>query len=610
MFAIKQFVAYFPPTDGGLIARAELGRAFSRIGYRIAQRPYLLGYVPFSMPGDESADEDIWVRVTPGTEANARAEIARISNRASAIQYANDTLRLFTLLISDPNSLEIVSDPLGVLPYYISSVAGGGTLICSSLRHLLLVFPEFGHEMDDQAIFEFLCFGAPLGPRTLHKRVRLASAGQVIRYDRETGLRIDRSGRTRVLPPDPGLGTACAASQIATLVRESFAKLPSPGLITLTGGFDSRLITCFAFEQGRPVRLVTLGYPRFEETQVAQAVALEFGSTTKVFRPPHPDILDLVPLWVETMEGLADAHTLFIANLLSLPDPDGTPIYHGYIGDTLSGALLPRISRDTATTPEELASNAAAHFFGGVAPDAAERLRLSASVQAAIQDIQDEMVLGLAPHQTTILWNLENIQRRLVGHQLHYLGTRFMPAPVFYYSPLVELWLSMPRMAVDNRMLLSYLFQTYWPKLATLPHAEHIPSYIPRTLPGMRYVARWIAKWSAYKLARKFGLDSEKMELRTFSWSLWHDTTDAQRRKELAGLEETIGVLRARWGWEAPTPVDSLWSSCMSIENKRNKMLRRMYLLGEYAKALPEMPETQAAVVSNESAFAEHRGRT
>ncbi len=594
MLAVKHFFAYLPVDGAEVAMQADVDRAFAAIGYRTQREPYLLGSIPFSTAEkrEEELQQHIWTRVTAGTEINTRSELANISRLEDAVRYAGNKLRLFNLIVCEPHALEISSDPLGVLPFYMAEV-DGGTLICSSIRHLLLAYPELSREIDEQAVFEFLCCGAPLGPRTFHKRVRLVSAGQVIHCDRDKGLRIDRSNRIRVLPPDPGLGTANAANQVASLIRESFEKLPSPGIITLTGGFDSRLITCFAFEQKRPVRMVTLGYPRFEETQVAQAVASQFGTTTKVFPPPHPDILDLVPLWLGTLEGLADAHTLFIANLLSLPDPDGTPIYHGFIGDTLSGALLPLISKDTATTPEELAGNAAAHFFGGVAPDAAERLRLSASVKAAIQDIQDEMLLGVAPHQTTILWNLENIQRRLVGHQLLYVGQRFMPVPVFYYRPLMEYWLSLPRMALDNRALLAYMYQTRWPKMSTLPHAEHTPTFIPRTRPAVQYLAGWILRRYGWRAARKFGLDVEKFESRSEAWALWHGTTEVQRKKELRGLDETLGVLRSRLGWDAPTPTDGLWSSSVSIGRKQLLMLRRMYLLGEYSKSLPE-PVTQS----------------
>ena len=587
MLAVQHFFLYLPSGEADEAAMAEVRQGFEAIGYRTTGSCYLLGYIPFGQDAAEVPQPELVVRLTPGADINTHSELAALTKLENAKAYALNKLRLFNLISCQPDSVELVSGPLSLLPYYMANIQGG-TIVCSSILHLFAACPKLDQQMDEQGIFEFLCCGAALGPRTLHKYVRLASAGQRIGWERGKGMQVDRGERTRIPPADPSVGRSFAVDQIAAHIRDSFSQLPSKGLITLTGGYDSRLITCFAFEEKLDVRMVTIGYPRFEETKVAKALARSWGGSTTVFAPPHPDVLDLVPHWLECLEGLADAHTLFLANLLSLPEADGTPVFHGFIGDTLSGGLLDRICSETAKAPEEIATSIASYFLGGVSSQAGELLRLSASTEAATRDIQDEFVTGVAPHQTATLWNLENIQRRLVAHQLLYVGRRFMPVPVFYYRPLMEYWLSLPRMALDNRALLTYLYQKRWPKLSTLPHSEHIPSFIPRTRPAFQYVAGWVLRRYGWQAARKFGMDAAKLEARIDAWALWHGTTEVQRKKELKGLEETLSILQSRLGWEAPTPTDGLWSSCHSIERKQLLMLRRMYLLGEYAKSLPE----------------------
>jgi hypothetical protein len=334
--------------------------------------------------------------------------------------------------------------------------------------------------------------------------------------------------------------------------------------------------------------MVTLGYPRHNEIRVARAVAQMLNGETTIFPPPHPDVLELVPLWLECLEGLADVQTLFIANLLSFPEREGTALYHGFIGDTLSGARLDEILIETASEPEAIAKCAATSYFSAISPHAGEALQLSASIKSGVQDIQAEMVTDVAPHQTFTLWNLENIQRRFVGDQLLYVGRRFMPAPVFYYRPLMELWLSVPRMALDNRTLLKYVFQKHFPKIATLPHAEHVPTAMPRSLAGLKYLSGWLSRRYGAKILGKLKFNREKIEDNSYIWSLWHGTTPRQRKKELQGLEDTLSLLQSRLGWNVPRPTDTLWATCASSERKQLLMLRRLYLLGEYAKSLPE----------------------
>ncbi len=586
MIAAKHFFAYLESGEPDPERISHLGAGFRRMGYKTLPRPCLLGFIPFGSEADRVTEEFRILQVTSGTEFKLRKELAYEPDQLCAGNFVSDTVRIFNLLSCTSDSLTISSDPLSLLPYYITRL-GEDTVVCSSILHMFAACPELSREIDDQGVFEFLCCGAPLGGRTLHRKVRLSTAGQVVRWERGKALRIDRSRRTKIPPPNAAIAASVAADRIALLIRESLSTLPAPGLLPLTGGFDSRLIACFAASLNLKPQIVTLGYPRHDEIRVARAVAQILGTTTRVFPPPHADVLELIPIWLECLEGLADTHTLFMANLLQFPAEEGMPLYHGFIGDTLSGALLNWIPIETATEPEEIARGAASHFFRGIAEQAGDALHLAASIHVSIDDIKAELVTDVAPHQTFTLWNLENIQRRLVGNQLLYVGQRFMPAPVFYYPPLMEFWLSTPRIALDDRMLLRYLFQSHFPRVATLPHAEHEPRLIPRSSPAIRYLSGWFARRYGAGILRRLKFPTEKMAARSYIWLLWHGTTPEQRRKELQRLDETFSLLRSRFGWSAPQPTDALWSACTTVARKQGLLLRRMYLLAEYVAALP-----------------------
>ena len=602
MIPAKHFFAYLESGEPDPERLTHLAAAFQKMGYRTLERPSLLGFVPFGAETNRIPTESVILQVTTGTELRLRTELARSADMETASELASEKARIFNLLSYTGNSVTIASDPLSLLPYYTARW-GEGTLVCSSIRHLFAC-SDVRQEIDDQGVFEFLCCGTALGGRTLHREVRLSTAGQVIRWERGKGLRIDRSGRTRIPPANPAMAAPVAADRIAGLIRESLSKLPAPGLLPLTGGFDSRLIACFTASLQLKPRMLTLGYSRHDEIRVARAAAKILGSTTTVFQPPHPDVLELIPLWLECLEGLADARTLFMGNLLSFPAEEGTPLYHGFIGDTLSGALLNWIPIEAATEPEEIARGAASHFFRGISEQAGEALHLGASVKGAIEDIQAELVTGAAPHQTFTLWNLENIQRRLTGSQLLYIGRRFMPAPVFYYRPLMEFWLSVPRIALDDRTLLRYLYQKHFPKIATLPHAEHDPRLIPRSLPALKYLSGWLSRRYAGRILRRLRFPTEKLEARSYIWALWHGTTPEQRRKEWERLEETFGLFESRFGWNAPRPADGVWRACTELEPKQVLLLRRMYLLGEYVKSIPEAVSMQPFDVKQGAAIA------
>jgi hypothetical protein len=72
----------------------------------------------------------------------------------------------------------------------------------------------------------------------------------------------------------------------------------------------------------------------------------------------------------------------------------------------------------------------------------------------------------------------------------------------------------------------------------------------------------------------------------------------------LEGLEETFGLFESRFGWDAPRPDDALWRACTEVERKQVLLLRRMYLLGDYAKSVPEAPSTQRFEVKQGAAVA------
>ncbi len=592
---VECFFAYLPAGEPDPAEIFRLKSVFRGLGYTFLAEPCPMGFLGREEEPPGTVPPFELLHVPPGTAIGLKQLSHLAPDAQPAMKYPGESLRVFNAISCGRDSVEIASDPLGILPYY-SLQLPDAMFLCSSLRHLLQAYPEQTRPMDDQGVFEFLCCGTPFAQRTLHKQIQLAPAGQVVYWDRGRGLRTDRSRRLTLQAPDAGIATATAAGKMIGYVRESLERLPSPAVLPITGGFDSRLIAACATALNLKPHMVTLGYYRHDEVRLAQAVAKTLGTQTEVHAPRYPNVLDLMPLWLEASEGLADAQSLFIGNLLSLPLPDGAPIYHGFLGDALSGGRLNLVQLETATSPEEIAQAIVNHFFGGIAPEAAETFRLSASLPQATEDVLGNLVSGFLPHQTFLLWHLETLQRRFVGQQLLYLGRRFMPLPVYYYSPLMAFALTLPRMALDFRTLMKQIFQLHFPELATLPHADYAPNVIPSTLAGLRYVSGWGLRRLGGAVLRRARLRAPDGQPGSYIWALWHDTTAAQRKLELERLHETCKLFESRLGWRIPHPEDAVWSKCSATERKQMLLLRRMYLLGEYVNGLPEATSTASSL--------------
>jgi hypothetical protein len=588
------FFAYLPARVPDPDAISRIQQVLHELGYSTVTSPTLLGCVTRSAPEEWNGPWSQILHITRGTQAaTQRSGLLRVRNE-DLNNVVADTVRVFNIIRNCQDSLEIFSDPLGVLPYYWASLPSG-VVVASSLRHLLVAFPHLGREIDDQGVFEFLCCGTPFANRTLHRHIRLSSAGQVIHWNKNEDARFSRRGRLVAPRADFGVAAARAADQIAGHIRESLQKLPCPALLPLTGGFDSRLIAVFATSLNLHPSMVTIGYRSHDEVRIARCVARLLGDNTTVIAPKYPRILDLLPTWLECSVGLADAQSLFVANLLYLPNEDGTPIYHGFIGDTLSGAKLNAVGLERATTAEDTAAGIINYFLNDISPLAPEALHLSASREQAMQDVLAELLPDVAPHQAFMVWNLETIQRRLVGQQLPLLGKRFMPLPVFYYKPLMELWLSLPRMALDYRFLLGNLFKQFSPELESLPHAEHVPERIPRNIPGFQYLMGWAARHYGVKALRKLGLGADRLENHWYIWAMWHGITPKEKQRELERLLGTATLFESRLGWNAPRPDDAVWTRCTATTHRQLLLLRRMHLLGEYAQSLSAPDNVVAA---------------
>ncbi len=498
---------------------------------------------------------------------------------------AEDWRRLgaFNRLSVAAGQLVVESDPLGLAPLYYAELPGGH-LLASYLADLFRVSPESIRPLDSVGLAGLLAFRAPMGDRTLHAAVRRFPTGAALRWTSHDGWGLTRPNRLVLPDADPSLSAAAACREIKSAILVSLRdRIPSstPEIcLPLSGGFDSRLLAAVSRDAGLPVMAYTYGHAHHREVQVAARVAKALGIRHEVLPYPRDNFRRRMGAFVRTVEGQADPSTLQIANLLGIPDGDGKPLLHGFIGDVLAGAHLTWLSDESLRDNASIGDGLLHHFLRNAAtpPEAYKHLGLEPST------VRHEMHAALATdgpaYRRLIQWDLENRQRRFIASHFGLLSERFSVVAPYYAPGVIDAWLSVPRIALDGRQMLRTLMAREYPRLAEIPHAEEakpivanlrnevldfvqgIPDKVRRSIPGVRdLTGRW------------------RPGRNTDIWALAYGFTPALAVEVRDAIVEKQDVLERVLGITLPGPslADALASAAL---------LRCFYALASYASHL------------------------
>jgi hypothetical protein len=387
-------------------------------------------------------------------------------------------------------------------------------------------------------------------------------------------------------------GYALTGREIVDILGDSLRTLGGSEqlgwLMPLTGGFDSRLLACTAAAfQLRP-SLRTLGRPHHSEVSVAGLVAKALGMPHQI-QEPRRDILDMLDLWLKVTEGQLDSHTVFISHLLESGHPEGGLVTHGFLGDALAGSHINWLTDEELTSRERIASGLIRYFTGPYTADLGSRVALPVSFESLREDCANGLPPEGAPYQAFAIWDMENRQRRFVGPQLLYLGTKFRAVAPNYDTRLMDLWLAMPKMALEHRTLLRRIFRERFPQVAPIPHCEEKPVEIPGTLGLARYTAGVLGRSLAERVrTRVVGQRRFASRRDNYVWSVWHGATEQQHRRLEEELRDraTSDLLP---GWRIPQPTPEWFGTLSPSPERQSLLLRRMVLMarwGETARSL------------------------
>jgi hypothetical protein len=559
------FLLYLPnPIEHGAAGPGEgdAARRFAAVaeqfGYRLyRRRPFVLACRKIARErhdvDDAAAADSLILDLFPGTIASGRRLSAdgggagpgsadQGGDWAAWHAMAEREAQFYNLIGAADSELRIESDPIGLKPFYIAAL-DHGTLIASRILDILRAAPELAAPVDPLAVYQLMMFRAPMGERTLHQRVKRSISGGCYRWSPERGLQVTQGRRLSAPPVDAGLFVDDALERIKEALvrslREKAANLSGPIALSLSGGFDSRLLAAVAVEIGLPVQAYSFGRSYHPEIQSAKATARTLGLPLEILPYPADGSIQRLPFHLETVEGTADLATSLIANLFAIDRPAGTPMLHGFAGDPIAGNHLRHLAPKDYRTLDTLADGVM-RFNGGASPiDFAALLNVPVSRDAVRDEIRASLPEGCQPHQAYTLWDFEHKQRRYVGSHFPMIGDRFDTIAPYYDRDLFAIWLSVPPVGLDGRSLFRKFLTKYYPALARIPHSEEAGPITP----NLRYqLAGFLRKAPYEAVDRLFGTARARRLTRALSrdryiWSLANLAGARQRAHMLARIE-------------------------------------------------------------------------
>ena len=384
-------------------------------------------------------------------------------------------------------------------------------------------------------------------------------------------------------------GYSLTIGEIVDALGDSIRRLAEPEqlgwLMPLTGGFDSRLLACTAAALKLRPSLCTLGRRHHSEVIVARLVAESLNLPLSIYEP-RKDILDMLDLWLSVTEGQLDSHTVFISHLLDTRHPEGTLVTHGFLGDALGGSHANWLTDEEMHSREGIIGGLMRYFTGQYASKIGSLLGLPVPLASLKEDLAAGLPTEGAPYQAFTIWDLENRQRRFVGPQLWYLGTRFRAVAPNYDRRVMEIWLSMPKIALEHRTLLRRIFRECFANVAPIPHCEEEPVEIPRSLGVALYTIGVFGRSLVDRVRNRLaGPQHFESGHDRYIWNVWHGATKQQYdrlERELRELAKDDLVP----GWRIPDPTPRWIETLSSSRSTRALLVRRMVLLGRWGSVI------------------------
>jgi hypothetical protein len=376
----------------------------------------------------------------------------------------------YSLITWDKNEqeLNVATDAFGNRHIYY--LHANGHISLSTNLSILTCSPHFKKTLDPQGVVESLCLGYQLEERTLFSNIKLVPPSSLLIYKRGKLQIIERKRfACSVLSPD--LSWNDATEELHFLLYESLKKRlreQTEYIIPLSGGLDSRCVIGLSDELGLKYRCYTFGVKGCKDLQIAPQVASALGSTTEIAlnKPDYilrrwgdPFLLNgdlripTIGVFIDFLEYIGRNRGIFIS---------------GFMGDTVTGDIYQFDKlNNSLQTPEKFFSH---HDLVSLLkiPDCTD---LAQEILVTLGKIRNGFTGS--DHMKDLMLDLATRQRRYFSFQerlIEYYGGLIVP---FEDVKVLEFFLKLPFLAMDNKELYKRFQARYFRSLAKIPSAAY-----------------------------------------------------------------------------------------------------------------------------------------
>ena len=194
----------------------------------------------------------------------------------------------YTFIITDADSCTIITSPVGAMHYFYT--VQNGRFFHGDQINTILLQSGLSWQWNWPALGDLCQLENLTGNATLHPAVHRVPPGSILQF-RDGAISLQSTSYIDTIskrPPDPDEAVEALNEAVATWAG------PKPYL-SLSGGFDSRVILSSMLKQGIKPHLITMGSSEATDVQVARRIAANFGLQHDLIRLQLDDFFAHAP---------------------------------------------------------------------------------------------------------------------------------------------------------------------------------------------------------------------------------------------------------------------------------------------------------------------------
>ena len=402
--------------------------------------------------------------------------------------------RVILLRISaDGKRWTMWNDWLGSIPVFHAQIDSGR--IASTLEPVTVA--AAGYSPDDffmPGLVSLLINGHFISDWTLYKEMKTVPADSVSEWD-DNGFRTKQLWTVQPSQSRWEAGLDDLIDEMHELSHKAIAdtlKTQSTWILPLSSGLDSRLIAGVAADVGANAYTYAWGSSNATDVVYSRRIAKTLRFPWKHIVLPDEFLGEYTPRWADWFGSAMPFHGMYQMSFLDEVKTEPlAPVISGFLGDVLAGdAVKNLITVHSSAKAYQLESDWYCHWTVDEIRSHA-KFALEEALEANASELRSQIdSFPGAFYQKLQLLELWNRQRFFTSFQSILSDYWRGVATPFMNRDYARFCLSIPRIALDNRRLISRVFRRYYGQLAVIPGTYAPEPYI---LTGKYLILRRIA---------------------------------------------------------------------------------------------------------------------